>query len=149
MKSGLACTLLDVERTPVNRSSPLILLVDDFTDTLEMYAEYLTFRGLRVATAASGAEAVAMGLAADRPAVILMDLEMRGMSGTEALRVLRAEPMLAAVPILAFTAHAMVSERDVAMRHGFDGVIPKPCLPDELVTLIAPYLTQHRDGPSS
>jgi two-component system cell cycle response regulator DivK len=126
-------------------SSPLILLVDDFSDALEMYAEYLRYRGFRVATAASGAQAVTVASGAERPAIILMDLEMREMSGTEALRVLRANPALADVPILAFTAHALVAQHTEAMRVGFDGVIPKPCLPDDLVTLIEPYLNRpHR-----
>ena len=128
------------------KKSPLILLVDDFTDALEMYAEYFRFRGLRVATAASGPEAVALGFGTDRPAVILMDLEMRGMSGTEALRLLRADPALAGVPIIAFTAHALVAERDTALHDGFDGVIPKPCLPDELITFIEPYLSRPSDA---
>jgi len=122
-------------------ASPLVLLVDDFSDALEMYAEYLTFRGLRVATAASGAEAVAVANGPDRPVVILMDLEMRGaLSGKEAMKELRRNPALAGVPILAFTAHAMVAERDNAILDGFDGVIPKPCLPDTLVGLVEPYL---------
>ena len=124
-------------------SSPLILLVDDFRDALEMYAEYLRFRGFRVATAASGAQAVTVASGAERPAIILMDLEMRGMSGTEALRILRGNPALAAVPIVAFTAHALAAEHAIALRDGFDGVIPKPCLPDQLVTLIEPYLRRH------
>jgi two-component system, cell cycle response regulator DivK len=125
-------------------ASPLILIVDDFTDALEMYDEYLRFRGFRVATAASGADAIAIATGADRPALILMDLEMRGMSGTEALQELRAHPTLANVPILAFTAHALVAERDLAIREGFGAVIAKPCLPDELITIIQPYLAQYQ-----
>jgi CheY-like chemotaxis protein len=124
------------------RSSPLILLVDDFRDALEMYAEYLQFRGFRVATAASGAQAVAVASGVEPPGIILMDLEMREMSGTEALAILRENPALADVPILAFTAHALAAEHAEAMRVGFDGVIPKPCLPDDLVTLIERHLNR-------
>ena len=120
-------------------TKPLILLVDDFLDTLEMYAEYFRFRGLRVSTASSGAEAIRLAKH-ERPTVILMDLEMRGLSGTEAMRSLRSDTTLAGVPILAFTAHALIAERDAAIRAGFDAVIPKPCLPDELVTILQPYL---------
>ena len=61
--------------------SPLILLVDDYRDGREMYAEYLAFRGYRVAMAFSGAQAVALASGPERPAVVLMDLEMPGMSG--------------------------------------------------------------------
>ena len=122
--------------------SPLILLVDDFDDALDMYQQYLTFRGFRVVTASSGAAAIRIANGPERPALILMDLEMRGMSGREALRELRTNATLASVPIVAFTAHAMVAERDTALRDGFDAVIPKPCLPDDLVTRIEPYLTR-------
>ena len=102
-----------------------------------------------MATAASGVEAIAVASGADRPALILMDLEMRGMSGAQALQELRANPALAAVPILAFTAHAMVAERNVAIREGFGAVIAKPCLPDDLVTIIEPYLARYRSETSS
>ena len=118
---------------------PLILLVDDFADAREMYTEYLEFRGYRVIAAASGAEAL-KAAATERPAVILMDLEMRHMSGTDAMRLLRADPRFASVPVVAFTAHALETERRIALINGFDAVIPKPCLPDELVTLLAPFL---------
>ncbi len=122
--------------------APLILLVDDFSDAREMYEEYLKFRGLRVVTADSGPSAMLLASCADRPALILMDLEMRGMSGTATMKLMRKDPLLAGVPIVAFTAHAMEEERREAIFDGFDAVIPKPCLPDELVALIQPYLAQ-------
>ena len=121
--------------------TPLILLVDDFADAREMYADYLAFRGYRVTAAASGPAAVSLALSADRPDLILMDLQMHGMTGTEAMRVLREHPELAGVPIVAFTAHALEGERLQALSDGFDAVIPKPCLPDDLVTLIDHYLS--------
>jgi CheY-like chemotaxis protein len=129
-----------LKRITMNEDHPLILLVDDYRDGREMYAEYLMFRGFRVTMASSGAQAVALASGPERPAVILMDLEMRGMSGTDALRELRANPALIRVPILALTAHAMTAERETAIRDGFNDVIPKPCLPDELVAIIDRYL---------
>ena len=137
--NNLLCSL-------VQPLAPLILLVDDFSDALEMYEEYFTYRGFRIVTAASGPEAVLIASGPDRPALILMDLEMRGMSGREALRTLRANPTLDGVPILAFTAHALAAERDIAMRDGFDAVISKPCLPDDLIAIVEPYLAQHRSA---
>jgi CheY-like chemotaxis protein len=77
--------------------------------------------------------------------LILMDLQMHGMTGTEAMRLLREHPQLAGVPIVAFTAHALERERVEALRDGFDGVIPKPCLPDDLVTLIEEYLSDQSE----
>ena len=125
--------------------NPLILLVDDFADAREMYAEYLAFRGYRVVVAASGQAALSAALSADRPNLILMDIQMQGMTGTEAMRVLREHPELAGVPIVAFTAHALEGERMQALSDGFDAVIPKPCLPDDLVTLIERYFSDQSE----
>jgi CheY-like chemotaxis protein len=119
----------------------LILLVDDFVDGREMYAEYLSFRGYRVVTADSGVDAVRIAKLPDRPTLILMDIRMPNLDGTAAMKVLRQDPGFAAVPIVALTAHALEDERAAAMLDGFDGVISKPCLPDELIERIQPYLT--------
>lgn len=116
-----------------------ILLVDDFVDALEMYAEYLTFRGYRVVTARTGEGAVAAAKATS-PAIILMDLRMPGMTGGEALHAIRTDPDMATVPIIALTAHALADERRGAMLDGFTDVIAKPCLPDELATAIQRHL---------
>jgi len=118
-----------------------ILLVDDFIDALEMYEEYLTFRGYRVVTARSGEGAVAAAKTS-APAIILMDLRMPGMTGGEALHLIRTDPEMATVPIIALTAHAMVDERRDAMLDGFTDVIAKPCLPDELAAAIERHLAR-------
>ena len=128
---------------PPVATSPLVLIVDPFVDARDMYAEYLEFRGYRVATAATGAEAIQRARA-DEPALILMDTYLPEMSGTDTLRVMRADPALRHIPVLAFTTNAMEHERAAARRVGFDAVIPKPCLPDDLITLIQPYLARFR-----
>jgi two-component system cell cycle response regulator DivK len=125
-------------------ATPLVLLVDDYDDAREMYEEYLMFRGYRVLTAASGAEALRVAQA-ERPALILMDLAMVDMSGAQALHALRNLPELAAVPVIAFTAHAMDRERDEALLDGFSAIVTKPCLPDELVAVIETYVAGNPD----
>jgi CheY-like chemotaxis protein len=124
----------------------LILLVDDYVDGREMYAEYLTFRGYRVVTADSGVNAVRVANLPERPSLILMDIRMPDLDGTAAMKVLRHDRGFASVPIVAFTAHALEDERAEALLAGFDAVIAKPCLPDELVERIQPYLTNSRKG---
>ena len=118
---------------------PLILLVDDFEDALAIYALYLDQCGYRVIVARNGDEAVTAARV-HRPRLILLDLRMPVMSGTEALRVLRNDPSFGEVPIVALTAHALDSERVQALAAGFDQVISKPCLPDELVAVVRDYL---------
>ena len=63
------------------------------------------------------------------------------MSGTEAMRALKADPQLSRVPIVAFTAHALDAERQTFLRAGFDAVVAKPCLPDELERIVESLLT--------
>lgn len=110
-----------------------------------MYQEYLTFRGYRVVTAASGAEALEVAHRPERPALILMDLQLHDMDGTAALRALRSDPAFADVPIIAFTAHVLQEEQDQAIRDGFDGVISKPCLPPPDYG-DTPFLDRQRDS---
>jgi len=123
--------------SPVSASAPasrgpLILLVDDYDDALDIYSTYLTFHGYRVEIARNGEEAIAAAQTL-RPALVLMDLRMPVLDGTSALRRMRMNPELADVPVLALTAHALEEERVTALAQGFDAVIAKPCLPDELL----------------
>lgn len=121
----------------------LVMLVDDFEDAREMYRSYLVFRGLRVMCAEDGEQAIACARK-HRPDLILMDLRMPGVSGFEAMRTLRVDPRFTKVPIVALTAHALQSEREAAATAGFDAVIAKPCLPDELFQFIVELLARRR-----
>jgi len=112
-----------------------------------MYEEYLAFRGFEVVTASSGVAAVELAHQ-QRPALILMDLQMAGMTGTEAMRILRADPALEMVPIVALTAHALDGDRRAALAAGFDEVIAKPCLPEDLVTAVVRLLATPRASSS-
>ena len=123
--------------------SPLILLVDDFDDARDMYREYLQFRGLRVVTADGGRQAVDLAKQ-HRPDLILMDLRMPGVTGFDALKELRADPAVSHIPVVALTAHALDDERRLVLRAGFDHMISKPCLPDELFRIIGELLTRWR-----
>jgi CheY-like chemotaxis protein len=116
-----------------------ILLVDDFEDGLEMYQEYLTYRGFHVVAARNGEEAIGQARL-HRPDVILLDLRMPGMTGIDVMGVLRGDPLFVGTPIVALTAHALEYERRLALDAGFDEVIAKPCLPDALVVAIEQIL---------
>jgi two-component system cell cycle response regulator DivK len=128
-------------------SSVSILLVDDYEDGLEMYREYLTFRGYRVVLARNGEDAIVQARA-HRPDVILLDIRMPGMTGTDAMRVLRADSALLQTPIVALTAHALDAERKEALAAGFDEWIPKPCLPEQLVLVVERILSTARKAAS-
>jgi two-component system, cell cycle response regulator DivK len=123
----------------------IILLVDDFADGLDMYTEWLTYKGYRVVTAADGAEAIARARE-NRPALILMDIRMPVMTGREAAKVLRSDPTLATVPLVALTAHALQEEREELLATGFDAVLSKPVLPDELIAAIDDIFRRSRSA---
>jgi CheY-like chemotaxis protein len=123
-----------------------ILVADDFEDGLDLYQEYLTYRGYRVIVARNGEEAIAQAHA-HRPDLILMDIRMPVMTGSSAARVLRSDPSFGSVPIIALTAHALEGERVAALAAGFDELIAKPCLPDQLVVAIERILAAARQAP--
>ena len=113
-------------------TAPLILVVDDYQDAREMYAEYLQFSGFRVAEARNGNEAVEQALAL-KPDLILMDLSLPGMDGWEATRRLKADDTTRHIPIVALTGHALAGASEGAKKAGCDSFVTKPCLPDDLV----------------
>jgi CheY-like chemotaxis protein len=114
------------------QNAPLILVVDDYQDAREMYAEYLQFSGFRVAEARNGTEAVEQAFAL-KPDLILMDLSLPGMDGWEATRRLKADELTRHIPVVALTGHALAGASDGARKAGCDSFVTKPCLPDDLV----------------
>jgi CheY-like chemotaxis protein len=115
-----------------DQQAPLILVVDDYQDAREMYAEYLQFSGFRVAEARNGNEAVTQAFEL-RPDLILMDLSLPGMDGWEATRVLKADERTRHIPVVALTGHALAGASEGARKAGCDSFVTKPCLPDDLV----------------
>lgn len=129
---------------PPHRSTtarPLVLLVDDFEDAREMYADYLEISGFRTAQAADGHEALDRARAL-KPAVVLMDLSLPGIDGWEVARRLKADVGTRGIAIVALTAHALDGERARALNAGCDAFISKPCLPQLLVDEVVRILDE-------
>jgi two-component system cell cycle response regulator DivK len=125
------------------KNAPLILVVDDYQDAREMYAEYLQFSGFRVAEAKNGNEAVELAFAL-KPDLILMDLSLPGMDGWEATRRLKADEATKRIPIVALTGHALAGASEGARKAGCDSFVTKPCLPDDLVVEVRRMLNTAR-----
>ena len=105
--------------------SPLVLLAEDNEVNRYLAQFVLEQAGLRVVCAADGSEA--LRLAADlRPDLILMDLRMPVLDGYEATLRLKADPTLAAIPVVALSAQAMPQERERALAVGCLAHIEKP-----------------------
>ena len=122
---------------------PLILVVDDYEDAREMYAEYLRFCGFRVAEARNGNEALDQAFTL-MPDLILMDLSLPGMDGWEATRQLKADERTRNIPVVALTGHALAGASEGAKRAGCDSFVTKPCLPDDLVVEVRRMLSLAR-----
>ncbi len=102
-----------------------ILVVEDNPLNLKLVRDVLTFAGYDVIEAQSGEE----GLRAaqdDPPDLVLMDLQLPGIDGTETLRRLRQGTLGQDVPVVAVTALAMAEDKERASRAGFDGYVEKP-----------------------
>lgn len=116
----------------------LVLVVDDYQDCREMYAAYLALAGFRVLGARDGQEAVELTRVA-LPDVVLMDLSLPGMDGCEATRRLKSDPRTRDLPVVAMTAQTVRALEDLPPV-GFEALIIKPCLPDDLVRRVLAIL---------
>lgn len=116
-----------------------ILIVEDNANNLDMLSRRLTRRGYQVVVAVDGADGVARARS-ERPALILMDMSLPVIDGWEATRRLKADPETAAIPIIALTAHAMLSDRDKALDAGCDGYETKPVELSRLLELMEKLL---------
>ena len=116
-------------------SPPLVLLIEDFDDAREMYAEYLEFSGLRTAGAADAVRGLQLAEEL-QPSVILMDAALPGLSGWDAIEQLKSNPKTAHIPVLMMTGHVLGDAKERALAAGAAGFIAKPCLPDELARRI-------------
>ena len=132
--------------TKTTKAAPRrILLVDDYRDAREMYAEYLQFLGFDVVEASNGVEALERAVD-DHPDVILMDLSLPVMDGWEATRRLKADKRTAGIPVVALTGHALAGFSEGAKRAGCDAFVTKPCLPEDLVKEINQVLERSSAG---
>jgi len=102
-----------------------ILVVEDNPLNLKLVRDVLSFAGYDVIEAQSGEEGL---LAAQKtpPDLVLMDLQLPGIDGTETLHRLRRDTLGPDVPVVAVTAFAMAEDKEQASRAGFDGYIEKP-----------------------
>jgi two-component system, cell cycle response regulator DivK len=103
----------------------LILIVEDNEKNLKLVRDVLQVKGYQTIDAGTAEEGLKLARAR-KPDLILMDIQLPGMSGIEALKALRAGPATAAIPVIAITASVMQQDRQQIMSAGFDGFIEKP-----------------------
>ena len=116
-------------------ANELILIVEDNPKNLKLVRDILQVTGYQTVEAETGEEGVR--LARERqPALILMDIQLPGMSGIEALGRLRADAMTRTIPVIAVTASVMAQDRGRVMAAGFDGFQGKPISVRELLATV-------------
>jgi len=125
-------------------SSARVLIVEDNPLNLKLVRDVLTKAGFEVIEACTGEEGVARAQDS-QPDMILMDLQLPGINGTQALRLIRNDPSGAMVPVVALTAFAMSEDRDRALLEGFDGYVSKPISVRALPHQVAKFLREKRD----
>ena len=102
-----------------------ILVVEDNTKNLKLVRDVLQFAGFEIIEATTGEDGVVL-MATEHPDLVLMDLQLPGIDGAEALRQIREMPDVGQVPVLAVTAFVMDEDRRRASQAGFDGYVEKP-----------------------
>ena len=129
----------DIARTRGTR----VLLVEDNEINQEVAIGLLEDAAIQVDLAENGEIAVRMSKENDYDAV-LMDMQMPVMDGVEATRVIRSDPSLQSLPIIAMTANAMAADRDKCLKAGMNDHVAKPIDPDELFTVLLRWIKQDR-----
>ena len=106
-------------------ASELILIVEDNEKNRKLVRDVLQFKGYQTLESETAEDGIRLAQES-RPALILMDIQLPGMNGIEALGQLRADPRTRAIPVIAVTASAMTHDRQKIMASGFDGYQAKP-----------------------
>lgn len=118
--------------TTDSNGSERILVVDDEPDIVALVAFHLVKAGYRVSTAANGGDALRIAQQ-DRPALIVLDLMLPGMSGLEVLKELREDEACRDIAVLLLTARREEPDRIAGLSQGADDYLTKPFSPQELV----------------
>ena len=103
----------------------VILIIEDNPRNLKLARDLLDHAGYRTLEATSAEDGLALARA-HRPDLVLMDVQLPGMSGVQALERLRADPATNGIPVIAVTAFAMKDDRARFLAAGFDGYLEKP-----------------------
>ena len=121
--------------------SDRILIIDDDVDTLKLVGLMLERQGYEIIVANNGEQGLSKS-ASERPDLILLDVMMPDLDGYEVARRLRANPQLAHIPIIMFTAKSMVDDKVKGFEVGIDDYLTKPTHPAELTAHIKAVLAR-------
>jgi two-component system, cell cycle response regulator DivK len=115
-----------------------VLVVEDNDKNMKLFRDVLQATGYTTVEASTGEAAVELA-ASHSPALVLMDVQLPGIDGVEALARLRGDERTASIPVLALTAQAMHGDRERFLAAGFDGYLSKPVDVVELLRTVEEY----------
>jgi two-component system, cell cycle response regulator DivK len=118
---------------------PVVLVVEDTEKNMKLFRDVLQASGFRTLEATTAEEGIELAVA-HRPSLVLMDVQLPGIDGVEALERLRSDDRTAAIPVLAVTAQAMRGDRERFTAAGFDGYLPKPVNVLELIDVVKEHV---------
>ena len=121
--------------------SAVVLLVEDNEKNMKLLRDVLQASGFETLEATTAEHGIELA-AAHRPDLVLMDVQLPGIDGVEALDRLRADQRTAAIPVLAVTAQAMRGDRERFADAGFDGYLAKPVNVLELIDVVKGHVSR-------
>lgn len=119
--------------------SPCILVIEDTEDNRRILRDLLSSAGFDLIEAGDGESGVAMA-AAQKPDLILMDMQLPTIDGYEATRRIKADPALKATPVVAVTSYALAGDEEKARAAGCDAYVAKPYSPRQLLAKVRELL---------
>jgi two-component system cell cycle response regulator DivK len=119
--------------------SKCILVVEDQPDNRRILRDMLSSAGYELVEAESGEEALT-AIEAQRPDLILMDIQLPAMDGYEAARRIKSNPDMKAVPVIAVTSYALAGDEAKALAAGCNAYVTKPYSPRALLAKVREYL---------
>ncbi len=117
-----------------------VLYIEDNEQNLYLVTFLLEKHGYTVIPATDGQEGIDKA-AAEKPDLILLDIQLPRMDGHAVARHLRNNPELSAIPIVAVTSYAMAGDREKALAAGCNGYIEKPINPDTFIQQVEQHLS--------
>jgi two-component system, cell cycle response regulator DivK len=115
-----------------------VLIVEDNEKNMKLFRDVLVATGYSTLEATTGEDAVSLAFS-HTPALVLMDVQLPGIDGVEALVRLRRDARTETIPVLALTAQAMHGDRERFLEAGFDGYLSKPLDVAELLRMVEEY----------
>ena len=120
-----------------------ILIVEDNEKNMKLVRDILQHKGYRTLEAVAGEDGVRLAIE-HTPDLVLMDIQLPDIDGIEALRLVRADRALDAVPVIAVSASVMPDDQQKIVTSGFDAFVTKPINLKQFLDTVKRFLTQGR-----